>query len=65
MAVVPTDYYYVETKRNQLFFRLPDVYVKPEQPGIEDAAVVFQAALNKELGPRRRQCAADDEAGHL
>ena len=49
---VPSDYYYVETKRNELFFRLPDVFVKPEQPGKEDAAVVFQAALNRKLGPR-------------
>jgi hypothetical protein len=28
------------------------VYVKPEQPGVEDAAVVFQAGLNKKLGPQ-------------
>jgi hypothetical protein len=50
-CLVPTDFYYVESKKAQLFYRLPDVYVKPEQPGLEDAAVVFQAALNKELGP--------------
>jgi hypothetical protein len=51
-AVVPTDYYYIETKKNQVLFRLPEVFVKPEEPGREDAAVVFQAALNKKLGRR-------------
>jgi hypothetical protein len=51
-ACVPTDFYYVETKKNQTFYRLPDVFVRPEKPGVEDAAVVFQAALNKQLGPQ-------------
>jgi hypothetical protein len=51
-CLVPTDFYFAETKRSRLFFRLPDVFVKPEQPGLEDAAVVFQAALNKKLGPK-------------
>jgi hypothetical protein len=51
-CLVPTDFYYVESKKAQLFYRLPDVYVKPEQPGVEDAAVVFQAGLNKKLGPQ-------------
>lgn len=50
-CLVPTDFYYVESKRSKLFYRLPDVFVKPEKPGMDDAAVVFQAALNKELGP--------------
>lgn len=51
-CVVPTDFYYTEAKKAQIFGRLPDVFVKPEQPGLDDAAVVFQAALNKKLGPR-------------
>jgi hypothetical protein len=49
-CLVPTDFYFVEAKRSRLFYRLPDVFVKPEKPGLEDAAVVFQAALNKRLG---------------
>lgn len=47
---VPTDFYYIEQKKSQLFYRLPDIFLKPEQPGLEDAAVVFQAAINKQLG---------------
>lgn len=49
--LVPTDFYYVEQKKSQLFHRLPEVFLKPEQPGLEDGTVVFQAALNKKLGP--------------
>lgn len=52
-CLVPTDFYFAETKRSRLFHRRPDVFVKPEEPGREDASVVFQAALNKELGPLR------------
>lgn len=48
---VPTDFYYVEQKKSLLFYRLPEVFLKPELPGLEDAAVVFQAALNKKIGP--------------
>lgn len=51
-CLVPTDFYYAESKRGKLFHRLPAVYVKPELPGIEDAAIVFQAALNKKLGAK-------------
>jgi hypothetical protein len=50
-AVVPTDFYYIEQKKAQLFYQLPDVFLKPMQPGLEDAAIVFQAALNAKLGP--------------
>lgn len=49
---VPSDFYYVEQKKSGMFYRLPEVFLKPELPGIEDAAVVFQAALNKKLGPK-------------
>jgi hypothetical protein len=50
-CVVPTDFYYIEAKKAQLFYRLPEVFLKPGKPGLDDAAVVFQAALNKEIGP--------------
>jgi hypothetical protein len=50
-CLVPTDFYFVESKKAQLFYRLPDVYLKPGKPGLEDAAVVFQAALNAKMGP--------------
>lgn len=51
-VLVPSDFYYTEAKKSRLLYRLPDVFVKPELPGLEDAAVVFQAALNKRIGPK-------------
>jgi hypothetical protein len=51
-CLVPTDFYFVESKKAQLFYRLPDVFLKPQQPGLDDAAIVFQAALNEKLGPQ-------------
>jgi len=50
-VVVPTDFYYIEQKKPQLFYRLPDVYLKALQPGLEDGGVIFQAALNSKIGP--------------
>lgn len=50
-AIVPTDFYYIEQKKAQLFYRLPDIFLKPKQPGLDDAAIVFQAAINAKLGP--------------
>ena len=50
--LVPTDFYYIEQKRSQLFYRLPDVYLEPLQPGVDDACVILQAALNRKMGPQ-------------
>lgn len=51
-CLVPSDFYYLVTKTPQLFYRLPDVVAEPDMPGLEDAAIVFRAALNKKLGPK-------------
>ncbi|HMJ58289.1 MAG TPA: hypothetical protein VK467_04085 [Gemmatimonadales bacterium] len=50
-VAVPTDFYYIEQKKPQLFYRLPDVYLKALQPGLDDGGVIFQAALNSKIGP--------------
>ena len=49
---VPTDFYYIEQKKAQLFYRLPEIFLKAQQPGKADAAVVFQAVINQKLGPQ-------------
>lgn len=51
-VIVPTDFWNVEQKRAELFYKLPLVYLEPEERGLDDALVVFQAALNKKLGPK-------------
>jgi len=49
---VPTDFYYIEQKKSQLFAREPDVFLQSLQPGQEDGAIVGAAALNAKLGPQ-------------
>lgn len=48
---VPLEFAYVELKKAQLAFQVPEVHLKPERPGLERAVPVFQAAVNHELGP--------------
>lgn len=49
-AVVPSDFWFIEQKKAGLFYRLPDVYLQPMQPGKEDGAVLGQAVLKAKLG---------------
>lgn len=51
-VIIPSEYAYTTQKSAQLFYRLPEVYLEPAQPGVDDACVVFQAALNQQLGPQ-------------
>ncbi len=48
---VPLEFAYVELKKAQLAFQVPEVHLKPMLPGLEQAVPVFQAATNHELGP--------------
>lgn len=47
---VPLEYSYVEQKKSQLVFQVPEVHLKPKNPASAAAVPVFQAALNHELG---------------
>ena len=49
--VVPKDYANVEQKKPQLFFQNPEVQLTALQPGLEPAALLFQAVINHHLGP--------------
>lgn len=48
---VPLEFAYVELKKAQLAFQVPEFYLKPMLPGLEAAVPVFQGAVNHELGP--------------
>jgi hypothetical protein len=48
---VPLEFAYVELKKAQLAFQVPEFYLKPLLPGLEGAVPVFQGAVNHELGP--------------
>lgn len=50
-VVVNKSFPFVEQKKAQLVFQVPEVSLKPKRPGLEQAVHVFQAALNHELGP--------------
>jgi hypothetical protein len=47
---VPLEFSYVELKKAQLAFQVPEVHLKPKLPGLEAALPIFQAAVNHELG---------------
>lgn len=47
---VPLEFVYVELKKAQLAFQVPEFYLKPMLPGLEGAVPVFQGAVNHELG---------------
>lgn len=47
---VPLEFAFVEQKKAQLAFQVPEVHLRPKQPGLEAAVAVFQPALNHELG---------------
>lgn len=47
---VPLEYSYVEQKKSQLVFQVPEVHLKPKNPTSAPAVPVFQAAVNHELG---------------
>lgn len=49
-VVVPRDFSYVEQKKAQVFFQVPEVHLTPLQDGLEGAVPVFQAVVNKYLG---------------
>lgn len=46
---IPLEFAYVELKKAQLAFQVPEVVLKPKLPGLEGAVPVFQAAVNHEL----------------
>jgi hypothetical protein len=48
---VPHEYSYVEQKKSQLVFQVPEVHLKPKNPQSATAVPVAQAAVNHELGP--------------
>ena len=48
---VPLDFSYLELKKSQLAFQVPEVHLKPKNPQSADAVTTFQLALNHELGP--------------
>lgn len=49
-VVVPKEFSFLEQKKSQLAFQVPEVQLKPKRPGLESAVSVFQAALNYEMG---------------
>ncbi len=49
--VVNKEYAFLEQKKAQLAFQVPEVQLKPKRPGLEGAVSVFQSALNYEMGP--------------
>lgn len=51
-AVVPSDFWFIEQKKAGLFYRLPDIFLRPMQPGKEDGAVIGGAAMSAKLGPQ-------------
>lgn len=50
--IVPTDFYNVEQKKGQLFFKTPYVQLTSERPETEQAAPFFQHVLNYLLGSK-------------
>lgn len=50
-VVVNKEFSFVELKKAQLLFQVPEIALKPRWPGLESAVALFQAALNHELGP--------------
>jgi hypothetical protein len=48
---VPLEYSYVEQKKSQLVFQVPELHLKPKNPQSAAAVPVFQSAVNHELGP--------------
>jgi hypothetical protein len=54
---VPLEYSYVEQKKSQLVFQVPEVHLKPKNPESAPAVPVFQAAVNHELGPENADAA--------
>lgn len=50
-VLVNMEYAHVEQKKAQLAFQVPDVHLTPKLPGLEQAVLIFQGAVNHELGP--------------
>jgi hypothetical protein len=50
--IIPTDFYYAEQKKAQLFFQTPYVQLTAEQPEPEQAIPYYQHVVNFLLGPR-------------
>lgn len=51
VVVVNKEHPFVEMKKSQLLFQVPEVQLEPLMPGLEQAALLFQAVVNHELGP--------------
>lgn len=51
VVVVNKEHPFVEMKKSQLLFQVPEVQLEPKMPGLEQAALLFQAVVNHELGP--------------
>jgi hypothetical protein len=54
---VPLEFSYVEQKKSQLVFQVPEVHLKPKNPTSAPAVPVFQAAVNHELGEENADAA--------
>lgn len=54
---VPLEYSYVEQKKSQLVFQVPEVHLKPKNPTSAPAVPIFQAAVNHELGEENADAA--------
>jgi hypothetical protein len=50
-VVVPDDFSNTEQKKAQLFFKSPDVKLKPTMKGLDQAVHLFEAVVNEQLGP--------------
>lgn len=48
---VNKEFPFTEQKKAQLMFQVPEVQLEPLLPGLEQAALLFQAVVNHELGP--------------
>lgn len=49
--VVNKEFSFLELKKSQLAFQVPEVHLKPKLPGLEGPTRLFQSAVNHELGP--------------
>lgn len=50
-VVVPLDFSYVEQKKAELFFQVPELHLEGARPDCEAAAPIAQAVINAALGP--------------
>lgn len=53
LVSVPATTWYLDNKRSQLFFRVPEVVLTPKKPTAEPNTHLAQAVVNEYLGPER------------